>query len=94
MSSNNYGKLHDTWVNFVLVGEVFTQFFRNSCKCLRCIGPAVYANDKNINGKLAIVTGANTGIGKLQMAKREAKVSLKVSIYLLYILKHLFIDSI
>ena len=78
MASNNNSKLDDIWMNFVLAGEAFNEIFRNSFKFLPCVGPAIYMNDKNLNGKLAIVTGANTGIGKetaLQLAKREAKVS-------------------
>src|SRR5437660_989497 len=74
---NNNSVFYNTRVFLKNVIEVSSEFSRNAFRFLPGVGPIEYHNDKCLAGRVVIITGANTGLGKetaMQFAKREAKV--------------------
>ena len=71
--------IYKVWLRLRLLFEIITEIVRN---CLRWtpFGPKIFNNyPKDMNGKVVVITGSNTGIGKVT-AKVMAKLGAKVSI--------------
>lgn len=74
MAFKNIGKKIPTPV---YIGSAVAGVFGLACLCKEYMGGKRYAGNRNAEGKVIIVTGANTGIGKetaWELARRGAKV--------------------